>query len=445
MKTIIGTVVLGATIAGVYALNGLTRTEEGKSLLNVAPALEIEVETETPEQRGIIRTVQAPGEVEAIEEVDISSEVVAKIIELPVEEGDFVKKGDLLCRLDDADYRARVLSAEANVDKLKASIKQAQADLDRIQLDYDQERRLFELGNTSNQAFARIRALLIGAQAVVEMRKQELIQADAALQSAKEDLARTVIQSPINGTISQRFAEPGEIVITGTMNNLGTRIMVVSDLSMMQVRCRIDEADAPLVAAGQVAHIYLQSDTRRSIRGEVLRVATKGTKAQGRDVVTFETLVVIVGDDPRVKPGMSANVEIEVARKSEVLTIPVQAIVHRKRREVPEALLRQFDEQLKNDEPEHRRQRAEYFKLVFCVQEEKAHARLVKTGISDATGVEIVEGIVAGDEIVIGPYRSLDQLKDGTTVKIKEKTDAATTRKGSAQTAEGAKLKVSGP
>ncbi|MCK4343114.1 MAG: efflux RND transporter periplasmic adaptor subunit [Phycisphaerae bacterium] len=438
MKTIIGIVILGIIVGGIYYLNDLTRSEDGKSLLNVARELELLVETTQPEEREIIRTVQAPGEVEAIAEVDISSEIVAKILEMPVEEGDQVRKGDLLCRLDDADYRARVLSAKANVARLEAAIRQAEANVEKAQLDYNQERRLIELGATSADTVSQYRTILVGARAGLEMRKQELVAAKAAQQSAEEDLEKTVITAPLGGVISQRFAKQGEVVVTGTMNNLGTRIMVVSDLSKMQVRCKVDEADAPLAATGQPARIYLQSDTRRSIPGRVLRVGTKGTKPHGRDVVTFETLVLITGPDERVKPGMTANVEIEVARKENAVTIPVEAVVYRRRRDLPEELVKQHDAKRAAEDPEAEQNVAEYIRLVFCIEDGKAHPHLVQTGINDATRVEITAGITLEDTVVTGPYRSLDQLKDGSAIKVEEKPEAEAKEEDSADADEGA-------
>jgi HlyD family secretion protein len=421
MKTFVGIVILVAVVGGIYLLNDLTRTEDGQSLLHVARELEIEVETASPAQRSIIRTVQAPGEVEPLAEVDISSELVAKIVELPVEEGDRVQEGQLLCRLDDADFRARVLSGQANVAKLTALIMQAEADLQKAERDYVRQKNFVESRIASTVEVENCRTILIGARANLEMGRQELIAAEAALQSAREDLEKTVIKAPINGVVSQLFAEEGEVVITGTMNNPGTRIMVISDLSKMQVRCRVDEADAPLVAPEQTARIYLQSDTRRGVSGTVLRLGAKGTKPLGRDVVTFETLVLISDDDPRVKPGMTANVEIEVARQENALTIPVQAVVHRKRRDLPEDLVQQHDQRQAEQDPAARQHLAEYVKLVFCIADGRAHPHLVETGISDATSVEITDGIVLADTVVIGPYRSLDQLKEGSAVKLKEK------------------------
>ena len=419
MRTLVGIVILAAAVTGLYFVNQYARTADGKSVLHVAQEVEIEVEAARPEQRVIIRTVQAPGEVEAFAEVDISSEVVGKIIELPVKEGQAVKQGDLLCRLDDTDYRARLVSAAANIAKLKALITQAEADMDKAQRDYDRQKRLIESEATSMLEMANYRTALIGAQTGLEVRKQELIETQAAHQAAGDDLERTVIRSPIDGIISQLFAEQGEVVITGTMNNLGTRIMVVSDLSVMQVRCRIDETDAPLVEPGQTARIYLQSDSLRGIAGDVVRVATKGTKQLGRDVVSFETLVLVTGDDDRVRPGMSANVEIEVARREDALTVPVQAVVYRKQRDLPEELIAELETRRA---PGDQRRHAEYVKLLFIVEDGKARARLIETGVNDTTSVEVTEGLELADLIVTGPFRSLDQLKAGAAVKLDEKS-----------------------
>jgi HlyD family secretion protein len=402
---------------GLVALNQNLRRDDGKSLLYVAPDVQLDVVVARPTKAEIVRTVQAPGDVEAYSEVDISSELVAKIVEMPVGSGSEVKKGDLLCRLDDADFRARVKSGEANVAKLQALVRQAEADFEKADRDLKRQIRLSETDATSSLELADYRTLYVRAETALEMRRQELIEAEAMLQSAREDLAKTIITAPIDGVVSEAFAKEGEVVVTGTMNNPGTRIMVLSDLSKMIVRCRVDESDAALVREGQPARIYLQSDTRQSIAGEVASIATKGVKPTGRDVVTFETLVLITESDERVKPGMTANVEIEVARKADALTVPVESVVYRKRRDLPEELVARLDANPTKDQGITDEHRALYVKLVFCAQEGKAEPRLVETGISDARRVEIVEGVAFDDSVITGPYRSLDQLKEGSAVK----------------------------
>ncbi len=418
MKTIIGIVVLGGAVFGAYYLNKVTRRTDGTSVLHVAGELPITVEAGAPTRRDIVRTVQAPGDIEAFSEVDISAEVVGKILEMPVEEGNVVKKGDLLCRLDDADYRARVSSAEANVAKLKAIVTQADADLEKAERDFKRQVQLSENNATSSIELADHRTVLVRQRAGVEIRKQELIEAEARLQSAKKDLDKTVITAPIDGIIAQRFAKSGEVVVMGTMNNAGTRIMVVSDLSKMQARCRVDEADASLVQDEQRARIYLQSDPQTAIPGKVIRVATKGTRPAGRDVVTFETLVLVEGLDKRVKPGMATNVDIEVAKQSDALTVPIQSVVYRKRRDLPTEIVSAADMLVR--ETSGKQRGAEYIKVIFALHDGVARPKLVETGISDETSVEIVRGLKLEESVAVGPFRSLDQLKDGSKIKIDE-------------------------
>ena len=362
----------------------------------------------------------APGAVEPLTEVDISAEVVGKIIEMRVEEGDRVSAGDLLCRLDATVYKARIVSAKANVARLRATIIQAQADFGKAKRDFDRQKRLSESDATSALELANYHTTFIRAGAAVDIGEQGLIDAQAMLAAREDDLTKTVITSPIDGIVSQAFAKLGEVVITGTMNNLGTRIMVISDLSKMQVRCRVDESDAALVQDGQSARIYLQSDMRTSIPGHVMRVATKGTKPIGRDVVTFETLVLIDSNDPRVKPGMTASVEIEVKRSDNALTIPVEAVVNRKRRDLPADLLKAYDEAQSTLSDGEQPRKAEYLKTVFSIEDDRAVAHLVETGISDETHVEIISGLTPDIRLVVGPYRSLDSLKMGSKIKIEE-------------------------
>jgi HlyD family secretion protein len=440
MKTFIGVLTLAGVLAGIYFLNDLTRDEDGKSILNVAGELPITVKIAEPVRRTITRKVDAPGEVEACFEVDISSELVAKILEMPVEEGDTVEEGDLLCRLDDADYRARLQAAEASVGRTQAALTQAQADYDKAERDFLRQKRLAEEDATSALELADYHTNYIRSKARLEMTRHELIQAESAVESATEDLAKTVIESPIDGVISQLFAKQGEVVVTGTMNNPGTRIMVISDFSKMQVRCRVDESDVPMVEPGQHAEIFLQSDMYDGIPGHVLRVAAKGTKPLGRDVVTFETLILVDSDDPRVKPGMNANVQIEVDQKEDALTIPVQAVVQRKKKDLPEEIIEQIRESAVQHASESRRAKAQYVKIAFVKNGEKAEVRLLETGISDDTDVEILAGIEEGDTVVTGPFRSLDQLKAGSMVKLEEaeKKDQGKDKKGEAADSEGA-------
>lgn len=420
MRGLVTLLVLVGISAGVFALGSLKRGTDDKPLLHVADEVALTVVTAKPSREPITRLVQAPGDVEAVLEVDISSETVSKIIEMPVEEGDIVKKGQLLCRLDDERLRAEVVSANARIAQLRASIAQADADLEKSERDVRRQRSLSESNATSHLEMADYLTLLKKTKAVKEMREQELIQSQAYLTRMEEELKKTVITSPIDGVVTNLQAKEGEVVVTGTMNNPGTVIMSISDLSKMQVRTRVDEVDVPLVKAGQKARIYLQSDPNSPIPARVVRVASKGTRPVGRDVVTFETLMEVLSDDDRIRPGMTANVEIEVARREEAITIPVEAIANRLRKDLPKKIVEEVDRKQANVDLSERVKRAQYINVVFVKKDDVVEVRAVDIGIADTRRVEILSGIEMGDEIVTGPYRSIDQLKDGKKVALAE-------------------------
>lgn len=418
MKPIFTASVLAAICVVIFFLGAYRSEPEDKPLLHVADEVALKVKVANPERRDIIRLVQAPGEVEAVLEVDISSEVLSKIEEMPIEEGDLVKKGDLLCRLDDDNVRAAIESGEARVARIQASIEQSEADLERAQRDFKRQIRLSEMNVNTVRELEDYRTELKRAKATVEMRRQELVEAHAVLKRTREDLKRTVIESPIDGIVSKLNAKQGEVVVTGTMNNPGTVIMTISDLSKMQVRARVDEVDIPLVRPDQKARIYLQADRDRPVPARVVRVAAKGSRPPGRDVVTFETLLEVVSNDPRIKPGMTANIEIEVDSSDEALTIPVEAVVHRLRKDLADPIVAEFDRMQADLDLSDRARQAQYIKVVYIVIDDVARLRLIKPGIADSKRVELLEGIGGQDSVIIGPYRSLDQLKDGRKIEI---------------------------
>ncbi len=212
--------------------------------------------------------------------------------------------------------------------------------------------------------------------------------------------------------------EVGEVVIAGTTNLPGTVMMTIGDLSEMQVRAEVDETDVPMVRPDQPARVYLQADPTHPIPGQVDRVAPKGTKTA--EVVSFETLVRIESNDESLRSGMTATVEIEVQRAEDALGVPVQAVVHRRRKDLPDtppirAWIAQQAESPAETliEPE-----ARYVKLVFVNEAGVARARPVETGISDERRVEILDGLDPDSRVITGPFRALDELKDGDPVQL---------------------------
>lgn len=420
MKGLVTLLVLVAISVGVFSLGHFRRGVDGKALLNVAEEVPLTVDVASPQQGEITRLVQAPGDVEAVLEVEISSEIVSKITEMPVEEGDAVGEGDLLCRLDDKHLLADIESGEARIAQLSAAVVQAEADLEKADRDLERQKRLSESNATSSLELRDHQTIKKKAKALLEMREHELTQAEAFLKRLREDLKKTVITAPIRGVVSRLNAKQGEVVVTGTMNNPGTVIMSISDLSKMQVRARVDEVDVPLVRPAQKSRVYLQADPDKPVPARVVRVASKGIKALGRDIVTFEALLEVLSDDARIKPGMTANVEIEVARRDDAIKIPVEAVVHRMRKDLPPEIVEAFDARQAELDLSERVRQAQYIKVVYVMSEDVAGVRLVDSGIADTRQVEIRDGITMDDVVIIGPYRSLDQLADGKKVTLPE-------------------------
>ena len=433
MKGFLTLLVLAGISAGVFALGSLRKGVDGKALLHVADEVALTVNVAKPEQGEIIRLVQAPGDVEAVLEVEISSEIVSKIIRMPVEEGDFVEEGDLLCQLDDKNLLADVESGTARIAQLQAAVTGAEADLEKAQRDVARQANLSEAAATTDLEVRDYLTTRKKARAVLQMRQYELVQAEAFLKRIHENLKKTVITAPIAGIISKLNAKQGEVVVTGTMNNAGTVIMSISDLSKMQIRARVDEVDIPLVKAGQKVRVYLQSEPDTPVPARVIRVASKGARASGRDLVTFEALLEVLSDDARIKPGMTANVEIEVARRPDAIAVPIEAVVHRMRKDLPDSIVDAFDKTQAGLDLSERARRGQYIEVLYVMKDGVAEVRLIEAGIADTRRLEIREGVSLGDVVIVGPYRSLDQLKDGKKVALAEEDKLKTEETGEAQ------------
>jgi HlyD family secretion protein len=375
------------------------------------------VNVESPTRGPIVQTITAPGVVEPLEVAQISSQVVGRVVALPVKEGDFVKIGDVLLKLDDEDARAKLDSADARYNRLREAIAQAEADVVKAERDASQSGRLADRGYSTRTELADSRTLLAKAQAALRMSRLEMAESEAMRRASLRDLERTEIRSPVNGIVSNLNVEVGEVAIAGTTNLAGTVLMTVSNLSGMRVRVDVDETDISLIRRGQPAQIYLQADQRTPIAGTVSRISAVG--ARSSDVVNYETRIAVARDSESLRVGMTATVEIEVHRADDALGVPVQAVVHRQRKDLPDtAEVRAWCERNAHSPGERAREgKTRYVKVVFVVQRGVARARPVETGLSDERRVEITSGLGPDDRVVVGPFRTLDELRDGQPIK----------------------------
>jgi HlyD family secretion protein len=378
-----------------------------------------EVVLERPTKGAIVQTVTAPGAVELVDEAQIASQIVGRVIEVPVKDGDRVKKGDLLVRLDSTDAMAQRDSALARIERLRGAILQAQTDQDKARRDLNRTTDLANRGMVTPTELADAKTFADKARGAMAMATNELAESQAALKTAEEFLRRTEIRAPIDGVIAGLDVEVGEVVIAGTTNLPGTVMMTIGDLAFMRARADVDETDVPLVRPGQPVKIFLQADPTRPIPGEVELVASKGKKTE--EVVSFETLVRVprVADTP-LRPGMTATIQIEVKRADGAVGVPVQAVLQRRRKDLPDTpALRSWVER-NASAPGEKASEADsrYVKIVFVVEKGVARARPVETGLSDERRVEILSGIGPEESLITGPFRALDELKDGDPVAV---------------------------
>jgi HlyD family secretion protein len=379
-----------------------------------------EVRVEQPRRATIVQTVTAPGTIELIEEADIASQIVGKVQAVCVQKGDLVRQGDLLVKLDDEDARARLASTEARIERLKAAIELAEADLEKARVDSAGYRKLAERGYSSPNEVRDGETILAKMMAALDMSQQELKETFAIHRNSQQEVERTEIRSPMDGTVIHLDVEKGEVVIAGTTNLPGTVLMTIGDMSRMRVRADVYESDVGLLRPLQPARIYLQADQAVPLPGAVDLISPKGTRLGA--VVSFETLINLDGQHESVRPEMTATVEIEVNRADDVLSLPVQAVVYRRYRDLPQtALFRDWLASQPVTPAEKGKDLAiRYVKVVFVMEDGIAHARPVATGISDQDRIEIRDGLKPEDTVIVGPFRALDEMEDGQPVKLEE-------------------------
>ncbi len=422
MRRVILFVVLLAVVATIVGVINLRRDA---TMLGVdwrikkrLPTKEVQIRY--PQRSLIVQTVTAPGTIELIDEAKIASQTIGKVESVQVEKGDLVKTGDLLVKLDDEDAKARLQSTEARIDRLKEAIKSAEADLKKAQEESTGFANLKQLGFSSETEQRDVATILEKTRAAMAMSRHELTESYAVRRNSQKELERTEIRAPIDGTVIDRDVEVGEIVIAGTTNLPGTVLMTIGDMERMRVRADVDETDVALIRPGQPAQIYLQADQDDPVPGEVDLIAPKGTKRA--DVVSFETLITVSGKHQSLLPEMTATVEIEVKRAADALGVPVQAVVHRRLKDLPPAqLFRDWvARQPKTPAEKGKDEMVRYVTVVFVMENGEARARPVQTGISDQEQIEILDGLGPQDAVIVGPFRVLDEMVEGQPVKLEE-------------------------
>ena len=374
----------------------------------------------------ITSRVRAPGKIEPKTQVKISADLPGKVIHVLVKEGDRVKKGQLMLQLDDTQYRSALDQARAASTSGQARLKEALAALKVSDSNFTRQRALFEQKLLSQAEWDQASSANESAHATAAAAREEVSRAEAAVIGAQDNVNKCRFIAPFDGVVSALDVEQGEVVITGTMNNPGTQIMVVSDLSRMLVRADVDETDVVNMKLGQQAKISVDAMPDTTFAGTVTEIGNTAKRSVTSTVegqTNFEVKVVFNDVVPQVRPGMTADVEIETATHGKAMGVPIQAVVVRTQRELDRAMRKPGAKRVQAkaaefsaDEDTVGRKDKEITGL-FVVRGGVASFVPVRTGIASETTIEIFGDVKAGDIVVAGPYKALRELKPGSKVK----------------------------
>lgn len=393
-------------------------------------------------RRTIESWVRAPGLIQPIVSVDISSNVTGRVARLYVEEGQRVAKGDLLLVLDDTRYQSAVDQYEALLGAARSQLELADAQRELAAQVLARREDLFERGLLSSEELEAARVDLRVKRATVAAQRDEIARQEAALAESRRDLEDTRFTAPIGGVVTALNLEEGENVLIGTMNNPGTVVLTIADLSRMEVQARVNESDVVLVSPGQPVRIEVDAKRRDPLEGVVTTVGESGTRSSRDEGAEFEVHVTITGPPAWLRPGMSADVEILAATAEDVLTVPIQALVARTERTVARwergetedrAAAGVADTAAAADATASRtgadgrageaEDRSELVPGVFVLEEGEARFRRIETGVRGESYVEVLSGVEAGATVLSGPYRVLRRLRHGEAVEVREEAE----------------------
>lgn len=416
-------------------------------------------------RQDLTQTVSANGEIKPKKYVNVSSNMMGRIVRLPVKEGDHVRESELLVQLEsiqtEADVRAAeatldaaqtevegmaatIRSAEAAVASAKAEITRSEADLVRAKQNFERMERLNKEGLTAREAYDRTKADHDIAAAQLNASKARLAQTEAqhaqvlkqrdsttmriaqqraALTRARDQFSKTTIRSTLDGIITYLPVNEGEIAIVGVQNQPGTVLMTIADMSVITAEVKVDETDIVNVKVGQEARVKVDALGEQELIGHVSEVgnsaltrtggtATTTTAGGTQEAKDFKVVITLDNPPPELRPGLSATATIVTATRQGALSAPIQAIT-----------IREFDKdtniEIKPEAADKTKKKVEK-EGVFIIKDGVAVFRQVKTGITGTTDIEIVDGLSENEEIITGPYQTLRTLKDNTRIKIEQ-------------------------
>ena len=399
----------------------------------------IEVETAAVDEITIVETVSATGKIQPEIEVKISSEVSGEIIALPVKEGQVVKKGDLLVKINPDLYTSGLNRSVSNLSGTKAGLNQADATFKEAKANYDRNKTLYDKGIISKSDWDKAIATFEGAKASKESAYYNVQSASATVKESRDNLGRTIIYAPADGTISSLGVELGERVL-GTQQMTGTEILRVANLNNMEVEVDVNENDIVKINIGDSTNIQVDAYLKKEFKGIVTSISNSASSATTADQVTnFKVKVRILKESYQdliqgkpvtyspFRPGMTATVDVITTRKEKIIGIPISSVVVKsdttatKKYDVKDEVADDKKVVAKSDKK---------YECVFVKVGDKAKIRIIKTGIQDDTNIEIISGLKKGDVVIIGPYSTVSKdLNSGDKVVLSSDSDKKKTDK----------------
>ncbi len=367
----------------------------------------IKVTVEKVAQKNLTSIISASGEIKPKKNVNISAHVAGRIIKIGVEEGQRVKTNDFLLKLDSVQYEAMADRDRALISSYKAELIRAEATLKKDERFYERQKKLFEEKLISEEQLEAAKAQYDISKAQHQAIVFQIDQAQASLESTLDTLSKTIYNSPIDGIITSLRVEEGEIAMIGTMNNPGTILMTIADLSIMEVEVEVDETDVIGVEIGHRADVRVDALPDQTIEGKVTEIGSSALQktTASEESKDFKVIITLENPPDSLKPGLSASADIITAEKKDVLAVPISALVLREKKD---------EENTNSDEQEEG---------VYIVENSRVKFSPVEKGIMGEMMIEIISGLEEGQEIVVGPYSALRQLKDDMLIKQEEKKE----------------------
>ena len=413
-------ILIGVTVAVIGLLVILSKTgvignkDEGK-----------EVEISTVTASTIVETVSATGKIQPEIEVKISSEVSGEIISLPVKEGQVVKKGDLLVKINPDLYTSGYNRSVSNLAGTKAGLSQADAQLNEAKASYDRNKILFKKGIISKSDWDKSISSFEVSKATKQSAYFNVQSAAASVNEARDNLGRTVIFAPADGTISVLNVELGERVL-GTQQMTGTEILRVANLNNMEVEVDVNENDIVKIKVGDFAKVLVDAYLKKQFKGVVTSISNSASSTLTSDQVTnFKVKIRILKESYQdlvegrpsayspFRPGMTATVDIVTKTKENVLSVPISSVVIKSDTAAVKKVKMPADLDEKNAVPKNDKK----FECVFVKVGGKAKIRIIKTGIQDDANIEVRTGLKKGDVVITGPYTTVaKELNSGDLV-----------------------------